>query len=430
MMYLQEVSSNGADSLAVDLSRMSRKVGLGWIQAVGYLSRFGSVPANERALASILNVSVPFLRDVAWPALEDRFVSSEDGRRFICPDIRQTGPARVRARPPLVAPSARHQRAANIRHHGNPLGPVAVHDSDATDDASCMQPDAKDRAKSTSDASDFSAIFADSDATVASVADARAGAPSLSDSGSSVSQTLENPGVLERGDAGAHGHASAVQKDATERATPDATEHVTPAPTSKPRLGPIPRDWRPSPAHEQAARAKGHDPAWLAEGFRLHYQKTAKLLADVDAGFFDWIRREHGPGRQQNHLPPMVITGGRSGSAAASPEPDETEDELGLAVGDGPEARWARVRQKLKAEIGGSTFRSFVKKAEIVSLEDDGELRISLPTGFLRDRVRKDHGDRLLALWQAEEPGVRRIEFVVASLRGEAAESERRAGSG
>src|SRR5450631_3045320 len=41
------------------------------------------------------------------------------------------------------------------------------------------------------------------------------------------------------------------------------------------------------------------------------------------------------------------------------------------------------------------------------------ELAISLPTGFVRDWVRDHHGARVNALWQAEYPAVRRVDFVI-----------------
>ena len=41
------------------------------------------------------------------------------------------------------------------------------------------------------------------------------------------------------------------------------------------------------------------------------------------------------------------------------------------------------------------------------------EVAISLPTGFVRDWVRDHHGARVNALWQAEYPVVRRVDFVV-----------------
>jgi chromosomal replication initiator protein len=88
---------------------------------------------------------------------------------------------------------------------------------------------------------------------------------------------------------------------------------------------------------------------------------------------------------------------------------------------------WARIRGRLRDEVGEVEYRSWLRQMTLASLQGE-EVVVQLPTRFLRDWVRGHYGDRLQALCQAEIPAIRRIEFrVMAEPRAEAAESEPRA---
>ncbi len=76
------------------------------------------------------------------------------------------------------------------------------------------------------------------------------------------------------------------------------------------------------------------------------------------------------------------------------------------------DAQWARVRGKLKAEFGEAAFKSWLKPLTLVSI-DRGEIRIAVPTRFMRDWVRSHYADRIRALWSTENRNVRSIEVVV-----------------
>src|SRR5919109_3490710 len=76
------------------------------------------------------------------------------------------------------------------------------------------------------------------------------------------------------------------------------------------------------------------------------------------------------------------------------------------------DAQWARVRGKLKAEFGEATFKSWLKPLTLVAM-DKGEIRIAVPTRFMRDWVRSHYADRIRLLWAAENRNVRSIEIIV-----------------
>jgi chromosomal replication initiator protein len=76
-------------------------------------------------------------------------------------------------------------------------------------------------------------------------------------------------------------------------------------------------------------------------------------------------------------------------------------------------ACWARIRGRLREEVGEAEYRSWLRQMTLAGIEGD-EAIVVLPTRFLRDWVNSHYGERLRALWQAETPNVRRIEIRVA----------------
>ncbi|HET9018846.1 MAG TPA: chromosomal replication initiator protein DnaA [Acetobacteraceae bacterium] len=79
-------------------------------------------------------------------------------------------------------------------------------------------------------------------------------------------------------------------------------------------------------------------------------------------------------------------------------------------------AQWARVRGRLQNEVGDVEYRTWLRQMSLGGIDGD-EVTVRLPTRFLRDWVRSHYGDRLSALWQAENRQVRRVDIRV----GEAA---------
>ncbi|WP_207540361.1 chromosomal replication initiator protein DnaA [Sabulicella rubraurantiaca] len=94
---------------------------------------------------------------------------------------------------------------------------------------------------------------------------------------------------------------------------------------------------------------------------------------------------------------------------------------VSVAAGDLSTA-WARIRGRLRQEVGDVEYRTWLRQMTLQGVED-GTALISLPTRFLRDWVRDHYGDRLRLLVQAEMPGMRGVELRVASARPAAAEA-------
>nr|WP_294531172.1 chromosomal replication initiator protein DnaA [uncultured Rhodopila sp.] len=73
---------------------------------------------------------------------------------------------------------------------------------------------------------------------------------------------------------------------------------------------------------------------------------------------------------------------------------------------------WARIRGRLQAEVGEVEYRTWLRQMTLAGLDGD-EITVTLPTRFLRDWVSTRYGDRLSALWQAENPAIRRVDIRV-----------------
>ncbi|MEA1677739.1 chromosomal replication initiator protein DnaA [Nitrospirillum sp. BR 11163] len=81
--------------------------------------------------------------------------------------------------------------------------------------------------------------------------------------------------------------------------------------------------------------------------------------------------------------------------------------------------QWARISGRLKDEVGETAYRSWLKP---LTVEDfiGGQVRIVVPTRFMRDWIRTHYADRIRALWTGENPGVHSVEIVVAPPRNDA----------
>ncbi len=74
--------------------------------------------------------------------------------------------------------------------------------------------------------------------------------------------------------------------------------------------------------------------------------------------------------------------------------------------------RWARVRGRLRSEVGEAAFRSWLKPLTLVSATSSA-VRMAVPTRFMRDWVQSNYSDRIRLLWVEEDEKIRRVEIVV-----------------
>ncbi len=77
----------------------------------------------------------------------------------------------------------------------------------------------------------------------------------------------------------------------------------------------------------------------------------------------------------------------------------------------GPE-QWARVKKRLQAELGEDVFTSWFARVDLEGHEE-GTVRLSVPTRFLKQWIQSHYRERLMGLWRRECDDVRRIELTV-----------------
>ncbi len=70
--------------------------------------------------------------------------------------------------------------------------------------------------------------------------------------------------------------------------------------------------------------------------------------------------------------------------------------------------QWARVRVGLRTEYGENAYRSWLKPLTFEGLEK-GTVYLSVPTRFMRNWIESQYGERLVALWAAENPAVKAV---------------------
>ncbi len=85
-----------------------------------------------------------------------------------------------------------------------------------------------------------------------------------------------------------------------------------------------------------------------------------------------------------------------------------------MSVGASLDQQWVRIRGRLKDEVGEIAYRSWLQPLTVAGLKE-GEVRILVPTRFMRDWVNTHYADRIRALWAGENPAVQSIDVVVAS---------------
>ncbi|UKJ73971.1 chromosomal replication initiator protein DnaA [Azospirillum brasilense] len=85
-----------------------------------------------------------------------------------------------------------------------------------------------------------------------------------------------------------------------------------------------------------------------------------------------------------------------------------------MSVGASLDQQWARIRGRLKDEVGEIAYRSWLQPLSFAGIRG-GEVRIVVPTRFMRDWVLTHYADRIRNLWAGENPDVLSIDVVVAS---------------
>lgn len=84
------------------------------------------------------------------------------------------------------------------------------------------------------------------------------------------------------------------------------------------------------------------------------------------------------------------------------------------AMPAGDDGRWARVKRRLRAELGEDIFSSWFARMDLDATET-AAVRLSVPTRFLKSWIMAHYAERVLACWKAEDPTIQRIDLDVRS---------------
>ena len=78
------------------------------------------------------------------------------------------------------------------------------------------------------------------------------------------------------------------------------------------------------------------------------------------------------------------------------------------------QAKWARVRERLRAEVGEDIFSSWFARLELENIAGE-TAHMTVPTRFLRSWIQSHYAEKLLACWQSFVPEVVRIDVGMRS---------------
>src|SRR5262245_26056946 len=107
-------------------------------------------------------------------------------------------------------------------------------------------------------------------------------------------------------------------------------------------------------------------------------------------------------------------TGGRPPVSPGSKSNRRAPDMTAQSHNEQVQSQWARVRGKLRAEMGETAYRNWLKKLTFLQIRGH-DVELAVPTRFVRDWIVAHYQDRLRSLWQAENPALRAVEVVVDS---------------
>ncbi len=97
-------------------------------------------------------------------------------------------------------------------------------------------------------------------------------------------------------------------------------------------------------------------------------------------------------------------------------ETDDTATGGNKNSDDSLSAQWEAVSSLLRAEIGEAAYQSWIKPMTVRGIED-GEVKISVPTRFMRDWIVAHYLERLCQLWGDETAAAKSVEVYIQSER-------------
>lgn len=86
-------------------------------------------------------------------------------------------------------------------------------------------------------------------------------------------------------------------------------------------------------------------------------------------------------------------------------------------------AQWKTVSESLREEIGEAAYQSWIKPMRVRTIEN-GVVRATVPTRFMRDWIVAHYAERIATIWQSEVPEVASVDVAVRNDRAKKAARE------
>ena len=74
--------------------------------------------------------------------------------------------------------------------------------------------------------------------------------------------------------------------------------------------------------------------------------------------------------------------------------------------------RWSRVKGRLRSTVGEDVYSSWFGRMDLENVQDES-VHLSVPTRFLKSWIQAHYAERVLTCWQAEMPGINRVDLTV-----------------
>ena len=73
--------------------------------------------------------------------------------------------------------------------------------------------------------------------------------------------------------------------------------------------------------------------------------------------------------------------------------------------------QWDEICGQLKMEFGATAFESWLKPLSVSSF-DDGVMRLSAPTAFMKNWVLAHYSERIHKIWEHKNPNIKKIQVI------------------
>lgn len=132
------------------------------------------------------------------------------------------------------------------------------------------------------------------------------------------------------------------------------------------------------------------------------------------------------PSNERAELTEQVESSEQAADPARVSDPQNMAGQQAASTPVDLATQWARIRSRLRAEVGEATYASWFKQIDLIGI-GDGHVMLAVPTRFIRSWIASHFADRLLGLWQSEDPAIVKVDVLVRVNSGQEEASQNEA---